>query len=84
MTFLLCKIYDKLRLWAVSPDTNRLAWDLNLEPVLGTTEYVTQAMRILDAVIGTRFDTLPERWRNRRERDSRSVGRVGPGADYFY
>lgn len=67
----------------MSPYTYRLARDLNLEAVLGTMENVNEAMRILVLVSSTRFDTFPVRWRNLSEHDGESVGRVGPGADYF-
>lgn len=56
---------ESLRVWALSQNTCRLAQYLNLEPVFRTIANVTEAIRILDVVTNTRFDTLPIRWRNR-------------------
>lgn len=82
MIFLLFDDYDSLRLWAVSPDTCRLAQKLNLEPVRGTMENVTESMHIIEVVANTRFDTLRICWCKRGEYESGSVVRPGPGAYY--
>lgn len=49
---------DNLRMWVVSGDNCRLARDLNLEPILGSMENVTEALRILEVVENTRFEKM--------------------------
>lgn len=76
--------YDNIRAWVFITETCRVARDLNLELILRSIQDLTKALRIIEVVENTRFDTLPEHWGCRGDYDTGSVGRVGPGADYLY
>lgn len=84
VAFLLFEAYDNCKIWAVSPDLCRLAREVNLEPALGSMGNVNEALRIIGVIENTRFESLPERWRNRGGYDSGSIGRAGAGADYLF
>lgn len=45
---------------------------------------MSEALRVVGVIEGTRFDLLPERWRSRGGYDSGSVERTGAGADYVF
>lgn len=59
LAFFIFEAYDNLRVRVVSRTTCGLAVDITLEPILDNMENVNEAMRIIQAVETTRFDTLP-------------------------
>lgn len=84
-SFILQGVYDRYRLWAMSPDLITFMRALDLKPIFGNTANVEELLGYLRVIEETDFTVLPKMWRQLSVRaNDKSPGRVGIGADFVF
>lgn len=83
--FLIQEVYDKFRLWAVSPQTISFSRELNLVPVIGNQVNVDEYLVLLRVIERTDFSQILSTWRAHGEnKEDHSPGHVDAGAAWMY
>ena len=83
-SFIMRDVYDRFRLWALSPTILEHLLVLDLDGPLGSGDNAREFRELLGVISDTESHNLRHWWSARGEGGSRSPGPVGRGADWVY